>query len=132
MALVRNPLIHRLLVGMMLLALGTAPLVVQSVAWGLMLVEYSRTSTFTTAVEMTFDGSHPCSLCREVQKQQEEGEKKQEARAMLRDLVLFHESTSVCTASPETFSHPQKLGHDPASLGTRTQRPPVPPPRRTA
>jgi hypothetical protein len=123
---------HRLLVGVMLLALGTAPLVVQSVAWGLMLVEYSRTSTFTTAVEMTFGGEHPCSLCHAVQKQQKEGEKKQQASPVARDLVLYHVAEAVCTRPVETFKHLPKRRHDPAFLVTRTQRPPLPPPRLCA
>jgi hypothetical protein len=123
---------HRLLLAVMLLALGTAPLVVQSVAWGLMLVEYSRTSTFTAAVEMTFDGEHPCSLCREVQKQQHEGEKQQQTTPAPRDLVLYHVAGSANTRPAETFSQPQKRSHEAALLLTRTPRPPVPPPRLRA
>ncbi len=120
---------HRLLLAVMLLALGTAPLVVQSVAWGLMLVEYSRTSDFTAAVEMTFDGEHPCRLCREIQKQQKEGEKKQQATPTPRDLVLYHVAGVVSTRPLETFRQPQERTCDVALLVTRTQRPLVPPPR---
>ena len=123
---------HRLLLAVMVLALGTAPLVVQSVAWGLMLVEYSRTTTFTAAVEMTFDGEHPCRLCREVQKQQHEGEQKHQTPSAPRDLVLYHVAGSASTRPAETFRQPQARSHEAALLVIRTQRPPVPPPRHVA
>ena len=47
--------------------------VLQSVAWGRMLVDYSRTRTLSAAVKNTFDGDHPCPLCLKIRaaKQQE-------------------------------------------------------------
>jgi hypothetical protein len=42
--------------------------VVQSVAWAEMLRDYTqRTGSLTVAVEQTFDGQHPCELCRQIQ-----------------------------------------------------------------
>ena len=38
----------------------------QSVAWTRMLAENLRTSSFTDAVSRTFDGQHPCSLCKVI------------------------------------------------------------------
>ena len=41
--------------------------VLQSVAWAGMLADYTRASgSWLTGVEQTFDGEHPCSLCREI------------------------------------------------------------------
>ena len=38
----------------------------QSIAWVSMVVSYSQTAPLTTALQKTFDGTHPCSLCRQV------------------------------------------------------------------
>lgn len=38
----------------------------QVVAWTGMLIDYSQDNPFTTAVEMTFDGDHPCAICKQV------------------------------------------------------------------
>jgi hypothetical protein len=38
----------------------------QSVAWTRMLAENLRTSSFADAVVRTFDGQHPCSLCKVI------------------------------------------------------------------
>ena len=32
-----------------------------------MIVDYSKTCSFTQAISATFDGDHPCSLCHAVQ-----------------------------------------------------------------
>ncbi len=41
--------------------------VFQVVAWTRMLVAYSHDYTFTEAVDMTFDGEHPCPMCTAIQ-----------------------------------------------------------------
>ena len=42
--------------------------VVQSVAWAEMLRDYTqRTGSVAVAIEQTFDGQHPCALCRQIQ-----------------------------------------------------------------
>jgi hypothetical protein len=38
----------------------------QSVAWVTMVVSYSQNATLKEAVEKTFDGQHPCALCKQV------------------------------------------------------------------
>jgi hypothetical protein len=38
----------------------------QSVAWTRMLAENLRTTSFADAVSRTFDGQHPCSLCKVI------------------------------------------------------------------
>ena len=39
----------------------------QSVAWTRMLVSYSRGGQIATAGAKTFDGRHPCSLCKQIE-----------------------------------------------------------------
>jgi hypothetical protein len=121
----------RLLVAMLVLALGAAPVLLQTGAWGLMLVEYSLDNSFTQAVEMTFDGRHPCARCRNIQGQQE-GKQSQQTVAPTRDvLVFFHEETGVSVIPVESIS-PGQRGHEAALLVVRGQKPAVPPPRRCA
>lgn len=59
---------------LLLLALATAGSlhlpVLQAAAWAGMLVSYSRDNSVTEAVQMTFDGEHPCPLCTSIKKQQ--------------------------------------------------------------
>ena len=40
----------------------------QSLAWVGMVVSYSQEASFTEALVKTFDGSHPCALCKEIAK----------------------------------------------------------------
>ena len=51
--------------------------VLQSVAWTKMLVDYSRTEGIAAAVEKTFDGQHPCTLCMKVQTTEHEQQEQQ-------------------------------------------------------
>ncbi|MBK8040591.1 MAG: hypothetical protein IPK22_26185 [Verrucomicrobiaceae bacterium] len=44
--------------------------VVQGIAWARMLVSYAGEASLMQAVEMTFDGEHPCELCQMARKAQ--------------------------------------------------------------
>ena len=124
-------LFPRLLVAMVVLALGAAPVLLQTGAWGVMLVEYSLDNSLTEAVEMTFDGQHPCAMCRKIQEHQQEKQPPQSLTPTREVMVLFHEETIFCMTPGETISLPQR-GHDPAFLVVRGQKPAVPPPRSCA
>ena len=55
--------------------------VLQSVAWVGMVISYSQDATISEAVSMTFDGEHPCKMCKVVK----EGRKaEQEQPAVLK------------------------------------------------
>ena len=57
----------RLLVVLTLtLSLGAHWVLLQSVAWMGMVVHYSQNATVTEALSKTFDGQHPCKLCKFV------------------------------------------------------------------
>ncbi len=52
-------------------------LALNTVAWVGMFVENQRDASLVEALEKTFDGQHPCSLCNAIEKgQQDEGEKR--------------------------------------------------------
>jgi|SRR5579862_54060 len=57
-----------LMLAALLAASGGHWAVLQSVAWTTMIVDYSRTSRISDAVAKTFDGEHPCPLCKTIAK----------------------------------------------------------------
>jgi hypothetical protein len=47
-------------------AIGLHWVALQSIAWTAMIVDYSKSASLCQAIKQTFDGAHPCSLCRIV------------------------------------------------------------------
>lgn len=45
---------------------GAQWLALQSIAWTRMVITYSEDYTFLEAVQRTFDGSHPCKMCKSI------------------------------------------------------------------
>lgn len=50
------------------LSLGVHWAMLQTAAWTGMLIGYTQTDDFFTALVKTFDGQHPCKLCLAIQK----------------------------------------------------------------
>lgn len=48
------------------LSIGAPWAALQSVAWASMLVEYSQHASVAKAIAQTFDGQHPCILCKQI------------------------------------------------------------------
>jgi hypothetical protein len=65
-----------LLIGTLLVSMGGHLALLQTIAWGNMLVDYSSKGSLTEAVGKTFDGEHPCHLCKVVKKSKSEEKKK--------------------------------------------------------
>lgn len=66
-----------LLVAMLIVSMGGHLALVQTVAWGTMLMDFSsKEASFSEAVGKTFDGEHPCELCKVVKKSKESEDKK--------------------------------------------------------
>lgn len=118
-------LVRWLLVLALSLSIGLQWAVVQGAAWVRMIASYSKEATISQALAKTFDGSHPCKLCKAAQRG-ESTQKKQDAESSLAKFVL---------AAPETepFVVPDGAsGVEPARRfveGRWSQAPPVPPPR---
>jgi len=66
--------------------------IAQGFAWGTMIIDYSTRDTVVEAVLKTFDGSHPCKICKRVDEQQG-GETKRMIETSLRKLHLCCVST---------------------------------------
>ena len=61
-------------------AIGGHWALLQSVAWMGMLVNYTHNSSFVEAVEKTFDGKHPCAICKAVK----EGKKCEQSQTLVK------------------------------------------------
>jgi hypothetical protein len=109
----------------LLLAIGAHWALLQTVAWAAMLVDYSRTGAFTEAVEKTFDGQHPCALCKEIQKGRQ-SEKKQAMTQVVKKIDLFDERSEAVVAAMTVALPATKMGY---LAELRSHPPAVPPPR---
>jgi hypothetical protein len=68
-------------VAVLVLSLGLHWALLQTVAWTGMLLTYSRETSLSEAVTKTFDGQHPCALCKFIENGRAE-EKEQEQQQL--------------------------------------------------
>ena len=97
----------------------------QSVAWVGMVITYSQDGTFTQALEKTFDGKHPCSLCNHIA-QAQKSHNKSDRNLEVKKLEFISAAQPIAFASPGNFQL-QSVGNSSAPQFALT--PPVPPPR---
>lgn len=76
----------------------------QTVAWVGMAVNFSQTESFATALQKTFNGQHPCPLCKLV-KAGQTSEKKQPLQK-LEAKFDFHLLAGTCALFPPRPSRP--------------------------
>jgi hypothetical protein len=85
-------LARTLLLLAMLLSVGLQWVVVQSAGWASMMVTYSHEYGYFSALEMTFDGAHPCALCKVAEKaaqdEDADGKPSDEQKLKLKKLEL--------------------------------------------
>jgi hypothetical protein len=106
-------------------ATGSHWFFLQSIAWVGMTVEFSRTEALGAALQKTFDGQHPCTLCKLV----DEGRKADRTTDMQKaqtKLDLFCQDGAGVISDPLPFSRPV-----PVLLSgiSRCDLPALPPPR---
>ena len=77
--------------------------VLQSVAWTTMLADNLRTQSLTEAVTHTFDGNHPCCLCKAIAAGRK-SEQKKEFTAPLQKLEFHAGQRKLCFDCPVEFS----------------------------
>ena len=106
-------------------AIGLHWVALQSVAWTTMVIEYSKRAPLCQAIEQTFDGAHPCSLCHVVSKG-----KNSERKSSLQSVAP--KIDMICVVQPirwlprfTVFEYPVNVFPS-SDIGFS---PPVPPPR---
>ena len=72
-------------------AIGLHWAALQSVAWVGMLISYSQSGSVASAIEKTFDGSHPCPLCQAIKKGEQGGKKQEFQLGRKIDMDRLHE-----------------------------------------
>jgi hypothetical protein len=98
----------------------------QSVAWVSMVVNYSQDAPFEQAVAKTFDGKHPCPLCKQIA-QGKRSEKKSEFPPAGKKFEFSYSAAAFVFTAPSDYSE-MRSPEDSATVLART--PPVPPPRQ--
>ena len=107
------------------LSIGLHWALLQSVAWTGMFVTFAQQTTLRAAFTKTFDGKHPCRICKLVR----EGQQSEKSKESLLPLVKI-ESLPCATAfvlTPPTLLPSPTAPDTLASL--RAESPPIPPPR---
>ncbi len=119
---------HVLLIVAVLSATGSHWLVLQGIAWSTMLVDRVHTESLSAALESTFDGHHPCCLCKKISEDRQK-ETKPEFTVQFKKAELTFEPVAIIFSAPSHFVLMDSpiFGH--AEL---TYQPPVPPPRAAA
>jgi hypothetical protein len=107
-------------------AVGLHWTALQTIAWTTMLVSNAKqTSSLAEAVAKTFDGNHPCGLCKRISSAQH-SQKKSEAQPTQSksDLICTVRAVRIISSFND-FHYAESI----VRLYEREQSPPVPPPR---
>jgi len=116
---------HVLLVIALVAMIGGHWAVLQTVAWSTMLADNLRVSSFSEAVERTFDGKHPCTLCKQISAGKK-AEKKTEISFGIKKLEFVSNGVTQVFKPFQSFyllQNPDLAAH------VLTFQPPSPPPR---
>jgi hypothetical protein len=116
---------HGLLIVALLCATGGQWALLQSVAWAAMLANNARTECLADAITQTFDGRHPCPLCRRIQ-QSRQSEKKSDLQTETKKLEYPRETVVFVFTAPGHFF---LLGDRGSPALLLPEAPPTPPPR---
>ena len=122
---VSSRLLKWLAVVILTFVLGGHWAILQSVAWMTMVAGYSQIDPLKQALVKTFDGKHPCPLCKFVAKGKK-SEQKQATQKLLTKLDFFLATSPVGLFPPAR----DPLQFAPlCSAGALGETPPTPPPR---
>jgi hypothetical protein len=121
-----------LIVAALVLSIGLHWAVLQSAAWVGMAVAYSvEKGSLTDGLSDTFDGNHPCRLCKAVQQGQEsKSEDNQAPTTKTKEVKL---TLALVTVPQFVFSPsaPHQWIMTSSDLKTRREEPATPPPQRS-
>jgi hypothetical protein len=115
----------------LVLVTGGHWMALQSVAWAGMLIRYSQQGSVSQAILRTFDGQHPCRLCKVVREGRAE-EQRQDShrsdRGVARKLDLLPVAVDRGNANPWREGRLVVFGPT-SDMPLRFSPPHVPPPR---
>jgi hypothetical protein len=105
--------------------MGTHWVLLQSVAWTAMFADNLHSVSFREALVKTFDGKHPCYLCKAIAKGKTSEQRKVSAERMQK-LEFPPAKANFILMAP---SQPQLVRQAMASAESLPHAPPTPPPR---
>jgi hypothetical protein len=114
-----------MIVLMLVLATGGHWAMLQSVAWLGMAVRFSQNEPLVPALQKTFSGAHPCTLCKAVS-HGVKTEKEQKIQKIESKFDFFCSRTAVVLEVPLPEARTPQVE---TKLSDRNDSPPVPPPR---
>jgi hypothetical protein len=117
---------HVLLIVALLAATGGHWALLQTMAWTNMLADNLRTGSVGEALAKTFDGKHPCSLCKQICAGKK-SEKKVEFPTLAKKLEFVSDRAGFVLTAPEVS--PLRW-ESKSAFAALIQPPPVPPPRQ--
>lgn len=100
----------------------------QSVAWMGMMIDYSRDGSVCVAITKTFDGKHPCCLCKAIEAGKK-SEKKKESSVEIKKMEFppyVADAPLILPARPPLFPRVDSAAR------SIFQKPLTPPPRTLA
>lgn len=122
----RSRLCKSIVATLLIISIGGHWAILQSVAWVSMVVSFSKDSTIEAAVVKTFDGKHPCNICKMV-RHGKAAEKKHEAIKIKSKMDVW---IPVREFSLPTFAtEHETISSFASALRSRSEPPPFPPPR---
>ena len=98
----------------------------QSLAWTSMLADNLRRDSLAQAVTHTFDGQHPCQLCKAIA-DGKKSEKKSEWTPCFKTFEFPPATADFVLTAPARFALPSRAD---TFARTLAETPPTPPPRR--
>jgi hypothetical protein len=98
----------------------------QSLAWAQMVISYSQNAPLSEALVKTFDGKHPCKLCKNIA-ESKRTEKQSDSDLDLKKFEFSFAPTAFFFQAPAFLDNPRPVD-DSVPILART--PPVPPPRQ--
>ena len=113
---------------LLVLTLGLHWTLLQTIAWTGMIVSYSRDASLAEAVSKTFDGKHPCKMCKVIKQARAEEKQQQQKQESKPDskIKLALPEIAFRLISPASES---KLPSVDQWASARSYEPPKPRPR---
>jgi hypothetical protein len=111
-------------VALLVTVTGSHWILLQTAAWVQMTIDYSQTDRLAVALKKTFDGKHPCDLCRLISNEKSSEQKKTVVKFETKlDLML---DTKPLCLYPPPFPKASTIS---AELVSWSESPAKPPPR---
>jgi len=98
----------------------------QTLAWAQMVISYSQNAPLSEALVKTFDGKHPCKLCKNIA-ESKRTEKQTDSDLDLKKFEFSFAPSAFIFQAPAFLDNPRPINSSAAILA---RTPPVPPPRQ--